>query len=601
MINQRIYLPEYKQDPPINGTAWSWFRFFTRPMQGELLFYFCFNMLRQSFFRSQPLFLGILIGLVESGRLKEDPSLVFYWFAAYISASIIAYFSILYLLPRAGRVMDRLSKHISLYGFKHYLSLSESWHENRASGEKLQRLLKARDSSFTLLEDTLWHLVQFPAIALSVFISITWLDAGWYYIPLFYAMIASYIWLGHATGNWLKKYFADYYKTQEDVVGGVYEFLTSTSTVRFFNLRKHILGKAEDYETINHKSRGYLFNISGWRWLILDATALFWIVFIIGLATYEVLQNDLSIPAYTTIIFTSITIWFEIEVFAILYAKLVDYWEGFKRLTEILNQQPTIKDHEDAKTLKTQSASINFRDVNFKYQSEAAILKGLDLNINAHEKIGLLGPSGAGKSTLIKLLIRFHEVNQGTVQIDGHDITRLTQESIQEHIAVIPQDIVLFNHSLMENIRYGDLNANDEDVIEAARKAHALDFINSLPDGFNTLVGERGVKLSGGQRQRIAIARAILKDAPILVLDEATSALDSESEVLLQGSLEQLMIGKTVIAVAHRLSTIQKMDRLIVMDQGRIIENGSHNELLENEDSLYAKLWSMQSGGFLQN
>ena len=275
MPTNKISLPDYKTAPPIGGTAFSWFKFFFAPVRKEYTFCLFINIVRQAFFRSQPLFLGILVGLAENGTLKSNPKLAVYWMITYITLSMCAYFSILYLLPKAGRVMDRFSKHISLFAFRHYLNLSESWHENRASGEKLQRLLKARDSSFSLLEDTMWHLVQFPAIAISVFVSIYYLKAGWYYIPLFYCMIASYIWFSHHSGHWLKSRYARYYKTQEDVVGSVYEFLSSTSTVRYFNLRNHIQGKAKKFETINYQERTALFKTSGMRWLLLDTLALF--------------------------------------------------------------------------------------------------------------------------------------------------------------------------------------------------------------------------------------------------------------------------------------------------------------------------------------
>ena len=214
------------------------------------------------------------------------------------------------------------------------------------------------------------------------------------------------------------------------------------------------------------------------------------------------------------------------------------------------------------------------------------------------QHIGLIGPSGAGKSTLINLLLRYFDPQTGKILINRQNIADVTQNSLRANIAVIPQDTSLFHRTLMENIRYGRLDASDSEVMDAAQKAHAHEFISQLSDGYETLVGERGIKLSGGQRQRIAIARAILKNAPILILDEATSALDSESEKLIQESLSELMNGKTVIAIAHRLSTIAYLDRLIVMDQGKIIEDGSHNDLLK-ENGLYAKLWNMQSGGFL--
>ncbi len=256
-----------------------------------------------------------------------------------------------------------------------------------------------------------------------------------------------------------------------------------------------------------------------------------------------------------------------------------------------------IGDRPDAKALAMQGGRVTFDHVDFKF-GDRIIFANLNLDIAPGQKIGLIGPSGAGKSTLVNLLLRLYELNAGSVSIDGQDITAVTQESLRAGISLIPQDTALFHRSLRDNIRYGMPDATDEQVDAAARRAHAYDFIKELPEGYDTMVGERGIKLSGGQRQRIAIARAVLKDAPILLLDEATSALDSESEKLIQDSLFELMEGKTVIAIAHRLSTIAHMDRLLVMDRGAVVEDGSHRELLE-KGGLYARLWGMQSGGFL--
>jgi ABC-type multidrug transport system fused ATPase/permease subunit len=226
------------------------------------------------------------------------------------------------------------------------------------------------------------------------------------------------------------------------------------------------------------------------------------------------------------------------------------------------------------------------------------VLKNFNLKIAGGEKIALVGPSGAGKTTVTKLLLRLYDVKGGAIKIDGQNISDITQDSLRDAISFVPQEPVLFHRTLMENIRYGRRGASDEEVLQAARQAHCHEFIERLPEKYNTYVGERGVKLSGGERQRVAIARALLKNSPILVLDEATSSLDSESEALIQDALETLMQGKTVVVIAHRLSTIMKMDRIVVVESGTIAAQGTHLELVKQE-GLYRKLWSIQAGGFI--
>lgn len=262
----------------------------------------------------------------------------------------------------------------------------------------------------------------------------------------------------------------------------------------------------------------------------------------------------------------------------------------------------TMRDKDGAQTLHVAKGGIVFEDVHFGYGTAKGVLHGIDLAIKPGERIGLVGPSGAGKSTMVNLLLRFFDVDTGRILIDGQDIAGVTQESLRGNIAMVTQDTSLLHRSIRENIRYGRPDATDDEIRDAVRRAHALDFVESLEDwqgrrGFDAQVGERGVKLSGGQRQRIALARVILKNAPILVLDEATSALDSDVEAAIQEQLASLMEGRTVIAIAHRLSTIAQMDRLIVMDKGCIVETGSHAALLA-ANGTYARLWRRQSGGF---
>jgi ATP-binding cassette subfamily B multidrug efflux pump len=270
---------------------------------------------------------------------------------------------------------------------------------------------------------------------------------------------------------------------------------------------------------------------------------------------------------------------------------------------ETISRPRTVQDREGAMPLEVTNGAVRFDDIHFHYGKEGGVISGLNLSVRAGEKIGLVGPSGAGKTTLVNVLLRLYDLEGGHIRIDGQDISQVTQESLRAQIGVVTQDTSLLHRSIRDNLLYGRPDATDAQVREAVRKARAEEFIPQLVDGegrsgYEALVGERGVKLSGGQRQRIAIARVLLKDAPILVMDEATSALDSEAEAAIQDSLDILMRGKTVIAIAHRLSTIARMDRLVVMDKGQIVESGTHAELLAH-GGLYARLWQRQTGGFV--
>ncbi len=273
-------------------------------------------------------------------------------------------------------------------------------------------------------------------------------------------------------------------------------------------------------------------------------------------------------------------------------------------MTEILQIKPEVADPDSAISFEPKDSSIEFVNVDFWYPDDdenSALFKDFHLSIKPGEKVGLVGPSGGGKTSITNLLLRFMDIQSGKILIGNQTISSVRQRDLRKNISYVPQEPLLFHRTLAENISYGKPDASMNEVVIAAKKAHAHEFIQKLPNGYETLVGERGVKLSGGQRQRVAIARAMIKDAPILVLDEATSALDSESEKLIQTALWKLMEGRTTIVIAHRLSTIAHMDRIVVLDKGRIVEEGTHKDLVKKKDGLYARLWSHQSGGFLED
>jgi ATP-binding cassette subfamily B protein len=281
-----------------------------------------------------------------------------------------------------------------------------------------------------------------------------------------------------------------------------------------------------------------------------------------------------------------------------IYRRMESSMTEAAQFTELLLDPPTVLDPVTPEPLAPRAADVRFEKVSFTHAGAKPLFEGLELDVPSGSKFGFVGRSGGGKTTLTRLLLRMTDLDGGRITIGGQDISRLRQADLRSLIAYVPQDPAMFHRSIAENIRVGRPDATDREVREAARLAYAAEFIDALPHGYETLVGERGIKLSGGQRQRVAIARAILKDAPILVLDEATSSLDSENELLIQEALWRLMANRTAIVIAHRLSTVRRMDRLVILDRGRIAEQGSHDLLLAT-GGIYAALWAHQSGGFL--
>jgi len=401
----------------------------------------------------------------------------------------------------------------------------------------------------------------------------------------------------------LRKIAAQQADARSMMTGRVVDSYTNIATVKLFS---HA-GREETYarsgmeeflETVHSQMRRVtLFHISVY---MNNCVALF---VVSGLSIWFWLNGQISVGAIAIAIGLAMRVngmsqWIMWEVSA-LFENIGTVYDGM----EMMTKKHDIVDKPNAPQLSARKGAIHYERIRFHYGKGKGVIDNLSLDIKAGEKVGLVGRSGAGKTTLMNLLLRFYDLEAGRITIDGQDISGVSQESLRELIGVVTQDTSLLHRSIRDNIAYGRPDATDAQVIEAARRANAWDFIEGLVDmqgrtGLDAQVGERGVKLSGGQRQRVAIARVFLKDAPILVLDEATSALDSEVEAAIQENLFALMEGKTVIAIAHRLSTLTEMDRLIVLDKGRIIEAGAHAELVQ-QGGIYADLWNRQSGGFL--
>lgn len=405
--------------------------------------------------------------------------------------------------------------------------------------------------------------------------------------------------------RWSAKKRAPWRHERKDLVaeihGKVADALTNNAIVKAFAGEsreiKELQKQTRRFEVIYRKDIGFTATEGSLR------VALMVFIQIVAIVTAVQLVGVGSIPIATAVFMLAYLQRIGSQLFA-----LGDIINGYDQalldaapMTEMLRQDVHVTNKKGAHRLAASHPIIHFDNVSYRYDDAGDdVLKHIQLTIPAGRKVGLVGHSGAGKTTITQLLLRFADVTDGAIKIDNTDIRDITQESLRDNIAYVPQEPMLFHRTLRENIAYGKPNATDAEINEAAKQANALDFIQQLPKGFDTLVGERGVKLSGGQRQRIAIARAILKDAPILVLDEATSALDSESEKMIQTALATLMQGRTSIVVAHRLSTIASLDRIIVLGNGTVKEDGSHTELLKKENGIYASLWKHQSGGFIE-
>ena len=407
-----------------------------------------------------------------------------------------------------------------------------------------------------------------------------------------------YIYVSYLLAKRCRIYAQDFAEARSLVTGKVVDSVTNVMNAKMFARRQYEEDYLTDYlnHEVNHALRTYWY-MEKLRWFQFTA-AMVLMVGMVGYALKIWSEGNMTVGEFSMVAGLAIML---IEAARGLSRSFLEFFEYLGNISDgvaVFVQPHEIVDKPEAKRLAVERGEIAFNDVTFIYKEGLQVFEHLDVTIESKQQVGLVGFSGSGKSTFVNLVLRLFEPQSGVIEIDGQNILDVTQDSLRENVSMIPQDPQLFHRSLMENIRYGRLDASDDEVVEAARKAHAHEFILQTEMQYDSLVGERGVKLSGGQRQRIAIARAILKNAPILILDEATSALDSVTEKKIQLGLDNLMKGRTVVVVAHRLSTISHMDRILVFDQGRIVEDGSHQQLLLRGGH-YARLWNMQAGGFL--
>lgn len=544
-----------------------------------------------------PLIIASFLDLVQSGQLDESRvwGLITVYALAQLWSEVIGWRVVIYLMWTFQVSMQR-----DLYAeiFDKLSNQTMFFHSNKFGGSLVSQTNKLTGAIERFWDTIIWSL--FPVVISVIGSTIVLWFIYWPY-ALFMAILSiTFVIAVYFGSKHMARLNEEEAKASNKISGHLSDVVANILTVKTSSAEKRELKNfMKSAENWRGKSLNLMRNFLGASTIYSSLSAAVRIGALI-FAIYATKQDVISVASiYLIITYTSTVahnLW-NVNGIMRTYNRVMG---DSREMVEILSLETSIADSSQKK-LKVESGSIEIKNIKYTHDEGEGdtLFENFSLTINPGEKVGLVGGSGSGKTTLTKLILRLSGIDEGAIVIDGQNIANHTQASLRDAIAYVPQEPLLFHRSVLENISYSKPNANKENVEAAARKAGAHDFIVKLKDGYETLVGERGVKLSGGQRQRIAIARALLKDAPILILDEATSALDSESEKLIQKSLSTLMQGRTSIVIAHRLSTIAKLDRIIVLDDGKIAEDGTHNKLIA-QNGVYAKLWKHQSGGFIE-
>ncbi len=491
-----------------------------------------------------------------------------------------------------ARVMARSSRTVMLKVFRHLHALSLRFHLNRRTGGVSRDVERGGKSIADLLDWTLYTIL--PTILEVTFVTIVLVvlyDAGFAFITI--GTLLVYITWTIKVTEWRTKYYRAAIEADSTASSSAVDSLLNFETVKYFNNEEHEARRYDGSLTLKEEAdvRAYktlaLLNIGQNAIITIGVTALMW------RAASGVVNGTMTVGDLVLVNAYLIQLAAPLNFLGMMYREVKQALTNIERLWGLLDEQRDVQDRPDAQVLASRHPVVRFEDVRFSYDPRREILHGVSFDIPAGGTVAVVGHSGSGKSTLARLLYRFYDVTGGRITIDGRDIRDWTQDSVRGAIGIVPQDTVLFNDSIRYNIRYGRVDATDAEVEDAARAAHIHDFITSLPEGYDSQVGERGLKLSGGEKQRVAIARALLKNPAILIFDEATSALDSKSERAIQQELDRIQEGRTTLVIAHRLSTIMNADEILVIDQGEIIERGTHADLLAR-DGRYAAMWKLQ-------
>jgi len=492
-----------------------------------------------------------------------------------------------------ARVAERAMRRVSLRVFRHLHQRELGFHLDRKTGGLARDIERGTNGISFLLRFTLFNIVPTLLEIAMVAVILTVVFNPGYVLAIIGAVVV-YVMFSVKVTEWRTRFVREANARDNQSNSRAVDSLLNYETVKYFNNEEFEADRYDqDLESWEHarlKNRLSLAALNAGQALIIGIA----MIVIMGMAVTEVAAGEITLGDFTMINAYLLQLFIPLNALGFVYREIRQALVNVERLFGLLQQAPVIEDASDARELEVTGAEVRFEDIHFRYHPDREILKGISFTIPAGSKVAVVGASGAGKSTLARLLFRFFDVDQGRITIDGQDIRTVTQDSLRSALGVVPQDTVLFNDTLYKNLAYGRPDATEEEVRQAAQLAHLDRFIHTLPEGYQTRVGERGLKLSGGEKQRVAIARVLLKNPPILILDEATSSLDSVSEAMILEALNEVSRKRTTLVIAHRLSTIRDSDTILVMDDGRIVESGHHNQLLAL-DGLYARLWHQQN------
>ena len=491
-----------------------------------------------------------------------------------------------------GRISERAQRRIGLKVFKHLHSLDLDYHLNRRTGGLARDIERGTSGIAFLLRFMVFNIVP-TLLEIGLVIGILLWNYDWWYAVVVSISVVAYIAYSVVATEKRTRFLREANLAETKSSGRSVDSLLNFETVKYFTNEnyeaEHYDSELADWEAARRKNRLSLFALNGGQAFIVGTA----MTCALLLAALDVSQERMTIGDFVLINAFMMQVFMPLNFLGFVYREMKGSMASIEGMFKLLATQPSIVDVPDAAPLTVDKGTVEFRQVGFSYQDDRPILHDVSFTIAAGEKVAVVGASGAGKSTLFKLLFRFYDVDRGDILIDGQSLREVSQDSLRAAIGVVPQDTVLFNNTLYENIRYGRNDASHEDILEAIRLAHLSDFVAQLPKGVETLVGERGLKLSGGEKQRVAIARAILKRPPLMVFDEATSSLDSHSEQSILQAIAEISREQTSLVIAHRLSTIVDADKIVVLNQGRVVEQGSHQALLKKQGA-YAKLWAVQ-------